>query len=161
MKILFHRVNQILSGFCGWLILAMMILLVIDIIGRTISRPIQGMAELSVFVMMVAIYLGLARCEEHREHVGLEIIINALPHTMRLLMRLLIYVLALVTVGILLYAVFQNAVASFRSNEAIAGTVELRIWPVKFIMVIGLVFFWVQTLINTIDAAKRFGKINK
>ena len=155
MRIFFHRINQILSGFCGWLMLAMMILLVIDIIGRSISRPLQGMAELSVFVMMVVIYLGLARCEEHKEHVQLEIIINALPPSIKNFMRLFVYVLALVTVSLLLYAVFQNTFASYRSNEAIAGTVELRIWPAKFVMVIGLIFFWIQTLINTVDEARK------
>jgi len=161
MKVFFHRINQILSGFCGWLMLAMMILLVIDIVGRSISRPIQGMAELSVFVMMVVIYFGLARCEEHREHVSLEIIKNTLPPSLRRAMELLISLLALATVGLLLYAVFQNAMSSFMSNEAIEGTVELHIWPVKFLMVIGLIFFWIQTLINTVEAAKKLKKVDK
>ena len=67
MKRVVHKINQILSGFCGWLMLAMMILLVIDIVSRTMRKPIQGMAELSVFVMMVVIYLGLARCEENKD----------------------------------------------------------------------------------------------
>lgn len=141
--------------------LAMMILLVFDIIGRSISRPLQGMAELSVFVMMVVIYLGLARCEEHKEHVSLEIITNALPPLIRHGLGLFVYMLALVSVGLLLYAVFQNAMDSFRSNEAIAGTVELHIWPVKFVMVIGLIFFWIQTLINTVEAAKKLKKLKR
>ena len=138
--------------------LAMMILLVIDIIGRTTGRPLQGMAELSVFVMMVVIYLGLARCEEHREHVGLEIIVNLLPHAAKRNMQLLSHLMAVVTVGLLLYAVFQNALASFENNEALEGTVELRIWPVKFFMVVGLVFFFVQTIRHMVEAAKRIFK---
>jgi TRAP-type C4-dicarboxylate transport system permease small subunit len=158
MKIFFHKINQILSGFCGWLMLAMMILLVVDIIGRTAGKPLQGMAELSVFVMMIVIYLGLARCEEHREHVGLEIIVNALPHAVKRKMVFLSHLLAVVTVGLLLYAVFENALASFNNNEAIEGTVELRIWPVKFFMVVGLVFFLVQTVRHMLDAAKRITK---
>lgn len=161
MRAFFHRINQILSGFSGWLMLAMMILLVIDIVGRSISRPLQGMAELSVFVMMVVIYLGLARCEEHREHVSLEIIKNVLPPSLRRAMELLISLLAFATVGLLLYAVFQNAVSSFMSNEAIAGTVELHIWPVKFIMVAGLIFFWIQTLINAVEAVKKLKRVDK
>ena len=32
-----HEVNQVLAGFCGWLMLAMMILLVIDIISRSVG----------------------------------------------------------------------------------------------------------------------------
>jgi len=155
MKAIFHKINQILSGACGWLMLAMMILLVIDIVSRSIRRPFQGMAELSVFVMMVVIYLGLARCEEHKEHVNLEIIKNALPPSVKRTTELFAYLLAIATVGILLYAVTQNALASFRSNEAIEGTVELHIWPVKFVMVIGLIFFWIQTLVNTVVGAKK------
>jgi len=138
--------------------LAMMILLVVDIIGRTIGKPLQGMAEMSVFVMMIVIYLGLARCEEHREHVGLELIVNALPHKAKKKMVILSHLVAAVTVGLFLYAVFQNALASFQNSEAIAGTVELRIWPVKVFMVVGLFFFFIQTVNHMFDAAKRITK---
>jgi len=134
MKTFFHKINQLLSGFTGWLMLAMMILLVIDIITRSYFKPIQGMAVMSVFVMMIVIYLGLARCEEHKEHVNLEIITNALSPSMRSKMVLFSHLLALGTVGILLYSVLVNAIAAYQSHESIEGTVELPIWPVKFIM---------------------------
>jgi TRAP-type C4-dicarboxylate transport system permease small subunit len=155
MKNVFHKINQILSGFCGWLMLSMMTLLVIDIIARTMRKPIQGMAELSVFVMMVVIYLGLARCEEHKEHVSLELVVKALPRSKQGIMRVISHFLALGTVGLLLYSVLMNAINSYVRNEAIAGTVEMHIWPVKFVMVIGLIFFFVQTLINTVEAVKK------
>jgi len=161
MKTFFHQANQILSGFCGWLMLAMMILLVIDIITRSIARPLQGMAELSVFVMMIVIYLGLARCEEHKEHVSLEIALIYLPPAIRNIMGLLSYLLAVGSAGLLLYAVLQNAINSFRTHEALEGTVELYIWPVKFVMVIGLIFFWIQTLINSMDEARKLNKTKK
>jgi TRAP-type C4-dicarboxylate transport system permease small subunit len=141
--------------------LAMMILLVIDILGRTFKRPIQGMAELSVFVMMVVIYLGLARCEEHREHVNLEVVKNALAPKARLIIEMIAYLLAFMTVGLLLYAVSQNALASFQRKEALEGTVELRIWPVKFVMVLGLIFFWIQTFINAMDVARKLRKFSR
>ena len=155
MKIFFHKINQILSGFTGWLMLAMMILLVIDIITRSYFKPIHWMAVMSVLVMMVVIYLGLARCEEHKEHVNLELVANALPRKPRRLLAVLRDLLALGTVGLLLYSVTLNALFAFRSNESIEGTVELPLWPVKFIMVVGLVFFFFQTLVNTIDTVRK------
>jgi len=154
MKRFTHKINQILSGFCGWLMLAMMTLLVMDIVARTMRTPLQGMAEYSVFVMMIVIYLGLARCEEHKEHVSLEIVLNALPATPRRIMEALSYLLSLGTVGLLLYAVTANAIHSYLRNESIEGTVEIHIWPVKFIMVIGLLFFLVQILLNTLEKLK-------
>jgi len=69
--------------------------------------------------------------------------------------------LALVTVGFFFYAVTENALSSYRTNEAIEGTVELHIWPVKFVMVIGVVFFLSQTLVNLVDALKGLKKSNR
>lgn len=154
MKHFFHRVNETLSVFCGWLMLAMMVLLVIDVCSRNVGKPIQGMAELSVFVMMIMVYLGMARCEEHKEHVNLEIVKDALPPRMQRAVGLVAYVLALISIGIFFYAVLQDAVASYRSREALAGVVELRLWPVKAVMVVGVAIFWIQALINAIEAIK-------
>ena len=153
-----HKVNQVLAGFCGWLMLAMMLLLVLDVVTRLIGRPMQGMAELSVFVMMVVIYLGLARCEERKEHVGLELLRNFLPATRRRALDWINALLAVVTVGILTYAIIDNAIFSFQRNESIEGTVELPIWPTKFIIVIGIVFYMIQTFLNWVDITKGGGE---
>jgi TRAP-type C4-dicarboxylate transport system permease small subunit len=158
MRRFFQKTNQLLSGFCGWLMIGMMLLLVADIIGRSISRPLQGMAELSVFVMMIVIYLGLARCEQHREHVGLELVVNALPLKARTVATITTHLIAVCTVGLLFYAVFQNAVSSYLNNESIHGTTELHIWPVKFFMVAGLFFFLIQTILNLIETIQKRDK---
>lgn len=131
--------------------LGMMVLLMADVFSRSIAISIQGMTELTVFVMMVVIYLGLARCEQYREHVRLEIIVNALPPSIKKFMEVFAYLLAFVTVGIFFYALAQNTWKSFQSGEALSGTVEIRIWPVKFIMLIGLAFYWIQTLFSVVD----------
>ena len=157
MKLFFQKTNQFLSGFCGWLMIGMMLLLVADIIARSIDKPLQGMAELSVFVMMIVIYFGLARCEQHREHVGLELVVNALPGRIKRAVVVITHLMAVFTVGLLLYAVSQNALASFQKNESIGGTTELHIWPVKFLMVVGLFFFLIQTIANLAEAIKKGG----
>jgi TRAP-type mannitol/chloroaromatic compound transport system permease small subunit len=65
---------------------------------------------------------------------------------------------ALGTVGILFYAVLMDAAAAYQRNETLPGYVEYPIWPTKFIMVIGLVFFLFQILVNVFDAAKKLKK---
>jgi TRAP-type C4-dicarboxylate transport system permease small subunit len=154
MKLFFQKTNQFLSGFCGWLMIGMMMLLVADIIARALNKPLQGMAELSVFVMMIVIYFGLARCEQHREHVGLELFVNALPDKIKRVAIVVTHLTAVLTVGLLLYAVSLNALSSFQKNESIGGTTELHIWPVKFLMVIGLFFFLIQTITNLLEVLK-------
>ena len=154
MKKLVHRANHLLAGFAGWLMLAMMLLLIADIVGRAIDRPLQGMAELSVFVMMIVIYLGFARCEEHREHVGLEFALLMLPKKPRRVMVAVSQLLAAGTIGLLFYAVTTDAWSAFETNDSIEGIVDLPIWPTKFVMVVGMVFFFLQGLINLADAIR-------
>ena len=158
MKTIFSKANQILSGFTGWLLLAMMFLLLLDIVSRFIQKPVQGMAELSVFVLMIVIYLGMARCEEHNEHVNIEMITNRLSPSIQRFLPFLNKLVALGTVGILFYAVFMDAAAAYQRNETLFSDVEYPIWPTKFIMVIGLVFYLFQILVNLFDAAKKLKK---
>ena len=155
MKNLVHRINRILAGFAGWLMIAMMLLLVVDIVGRAINMPLQLMAELSVFVMMIVIYLGFPRCEEHGEHVGLEIVANQLPPRGRAVMAVVSQTLAVGTICLLFYAVTTDAWSAFKTNSSIEGIVDLPIWPTKFIMVVGMVFFVLQGLINLGNAVRR------
>lgn len=156
MKSLIHRVNQTLSGFIGWLMTAMMLLLVVDFMGRGLNMPLQGMAEMSVFVMMIVIYLGYARCEEHYEHVGLEIVLNLMPPKPRLAMMVFSQTLAVLTIALYFYAVTTDAWSAFLTGDAIEGTVELPIWPTKFVMVLGMVVFLLQGIINLRDAIDKF-----
>ena len=152
MKIFLHKANRLLAGFAGWLMLAMMMLLVIDIAFRSIDMPLHGLAALSVFVMMIVIYLGLSRCEEYSEHVGLEFAINKLSSQARRVVVAAAQFLAVVTVGLMFYAVTTDAWSAFETQSSIEGLVDLPIWPTKFVMVVGMVFFLLQSIINLVES---------
>jgi len=151
-----HWANRHLAGFTGWLMVVMMLLLIADVVSRGVGKPLQGMAEMSVFVMMIVVYLGFARCEEKGEHVSLEFALNAMPLRARLLMMAVSQLIAVITIGLLFYAVVTDAWSSFLTGTAIEGTFEIPLWPTKFIMVIGMVFFALQGIVNMGNAIRRF-----
>ena len=153
-----HIVNQYLAGIAGWLMFAMMLLLVADVITRSFDMPLQLMAELSVFVMMIVIYLGFSRCEEHGEHVRLEFAVNSLPKRAKSIVASVAQILAVAVIGLMLYAVSGDAWTSYVTGSAIEGTVDMPIWPTKFVMVIGMVFFLLQGLVNLFDPIGRPGE---
>ena len=148
-----HKVNQFLSGLAGWLMFAMLMLLIADVVSRSFGKPLLLMAELSVFVMMIVIYLGFSRCEEQHEHVRLEFVVNALPKKIRPKVRAVANQLAVVVIALLFYAVIRDAWSSFVTGSAIEGTVDIPIWPTKFVMVVGMVFFLLQGIVNLYDPA--------
>jgi TRAP-type C4-dicarboxylate transport system permease small subunit len=151
-----HWVNRHTAGFTGWLMLLMMLLLIADVIARGVGTPLQGMSELSVFVMMIVVYLGFARCEEKGEHVSLEFALNAMPVRGRLLMLAVSQMIAVVTICLLFYGVVTDAWSSFLTGTAIEGIFEIPLWPTKFIMVVGMIFFVLQGIVNLGNAIRRF-----
>jgi TRAP-type C4-dicarboxylate transport system permease small subunit len=159
MKVFVHQANRLLAGFAGWLMLAMMMLLVVDIVFRSVDRPLHGLSELSVFVMMIVIYLGLSRCEEYLEHVGLEFAINKLSDKARRVTVAATQLLAVVAVGLMFYAVTTDAWSAFETDSSIEGLIDLPIWPTKFVMVVGMVFFLLQAILNLIDAILAAGGV--
>lgn len=142
------RINDFLSAISGWLMLAMMAILLIDIVWRTFFNPLQGMAEYSVFVMMIVIYLGFSRCEEHGDHVRLEFLVEMAGGRLRAAMIVVARILAAVTVAALFYAVITDAWTSYLTNDSLEGMISLPIWPTKFVMVVGMSVFVIQTVLN-------------
>jgi TRAP-type C4-dicarboxylate transport system permease small subunit len=152
MRTLFHRINQALSGFCGTLMFIMMVLLVVDIVSRTFHQPIYGLAEMSVFVMMITIYLGMARCEENREHVRLELLLEKLPPRVRRPFESVVFAIELVTIGIFFYAVVLDFYKAYETSESVlGGTMEFFLWPVKVFVVIGLTFYLVELVFKNVQ----------
>jgi len=155
MKHIIHKVNRLLAELCGWFLMVIAGLLTIDLMTRGIGKPIQGLCVLAVFVMMIVIYLGQARCEEQHGHPRIEAIIRRLSPRWHNMVNLFCYFIELLTVAIVVYAVTQNALLAYRTKEAVSGTKPLLIWPVKFIIVIGLVFFWIQILLNSVEEFRK------
>ena len=151
----FIKINRFFAEMSGWLLTAIMFLLIIDFVSRGIYHPIQGVGELAVFVLVAVVYLGIPHTEEVHGHVRVTAIISRFPPGVRQFINFIVYLIALITIAFVVYAVTQNAIKAFVTQEAVAGTVPLPVWPVKFVIVIGCVFYFIQIISNTIDEFKK------
>lgn len=156
MRKIIHLINKKLAELCGWLLLVIMILLTFDFISRGFGKPVQGLTTISVFVMMAVIYLGMPRCEEFDEHVNIELFAVLIPPKWATISKIFTNFLELVAIGLLVYEMCFNFVFSYTTKEAFADTTILLIWPSKLAILIGLVFFEIQVLINLIDNIMRY-----
>jgi len=156
VRSIFHKINEKLAEICGWFLLVIMTLLIMDLITRGLGKPIQGLTPIAVFVMIAVIYLGIPRCEEYHEHVNVEVVLNALPPKALNIVNLIIYIIEIFVIGLFLKEMLNNLIISYITGEAISGTVVLPVWPSKLAMFIGLIFYWVQLIINLIKGTTQF-----
>lgn len=149
------RINQYFAEISGWLLCVIVLLLTIDLVSRGLSTPIHGVGELAVFVMVSVVYLGLGHTEEIRGHVRVTALISRLPWKFQKAFNILIHLLAFGTISVVTHAVAKNALKSFNNQEAIVGKIPLLIWPVKFVIFLGCLFYLFQIILNLIA---EFGK---
>ena len=128
--------------------LMLMVALIVDITLRNLGFSVQGIAEMSVFIMMIVIYLGFGQCEQKKAHVEIEFITEKLKGKTKTITRYLAYGLNIVAAFLLTKAVVLDALKSYKTKDSIQGIIDLPIWPTKFIMVIGIVVFFAQVLFS-------------
>ena len=116
-------------------------------------QPSTILADLSVFIMIATVYLGLALCEENGQHVCIEIIPTLFRGKLRQFFMFLSFLFQEIIVIIMLYAMYRNTLRSFRTEEAVAGLIPLEIWPIKVMVCVGLVFYLLQLTIGLFDKA--------
>lgn len=163
MRKLFTSLNKFLAELCGWLLSIIAVLLAVDVITRALLTPLQEVASIAVFVMIAVIYLGLANCERVDGHVGVDLLENMFSPTIKRLNTIVRYIVEIVIMGIVVYFAVDNSIDSFVRGEALSGTRTLPIWPSKFAMSIGLVFFWIQIVLNFLEVlgARKEGEQQK
>lgn len=155
MKKIIFLINKWFAELSGWLLIIMMFLLIIDFASRGFYRPIQGVGELAVFVLVAVVYFGIPHCEEIRGHIRVTAILNRLPIRIRKVSNFIVYLISFLFLILLVFSVGRSFIQSYQCKEAIAGTVPLIIWPVRLTIFIGAFFYCIGVMINTIDEFKK------
>lgn len=150
-----HAINKICAEVCGWMLSIVMLLLIADVGFRTFATPVMGVAEIAMFVMIGTVYAGLGNCEMGRGHVRVGSVVEMLSPRHQKTAMIITYMVAIITIGIATYAMCDNAWDSFSDSEGIAGAVNYPLYPVKFVMALGMIVYTVQLMINLYEEIKK------
>jgi TRAP-type C4-dicarboxylate transport system permease small subunit len=158
IRALIGQMNRWLAEICGLLLIVMIIFLCIDIFGRLLSQPIQGIPELAVFVMIAVVYLGLAQCEQQDKHIKVTAFYERMPPRIQRIVKVINVCIQFLVASILIWAAYKNFLYTYSNDVALSGTVLLVLWPVRLIILFGLIFYWLQTVLNLNDWIRQFFK---
>ena len=150
MRKVIKSINRVAAEIGGWLVSVLMLLLIIDFVGRGLYRPILGINVVAVFALVTIVYLGIAYCEQTKNHVRVELLMSRLGPRWGRVLDIFSYSVAVLVIPLVLYAAGDDALRSFQIREAVPGSTPLLVYPVKFILVIGLVLYWIQLIFNLI-----------
>ncbi len=155
------RFNSILDRTSGMLrylgaiaLTLMMLLTVVDVIGRFFKHPIFGSVELVGFLAVIVAAAALPHTYKIDGHVGVEIVTRMLPKRISLWVSLLTSILSLCLFSVIAWQMFIYA-EDIQAAGEVSMNLEFPIHYIVYILAAGLTVFSVTILQHLIDTVKK------
>lgn len=133
----------------------MMLTVTLDVVRRSFQgRSVPGASELTVLLIVLIIFLGLAEAERTDTHVRMRLVTSRLSPRIAAVARTVALSLA---VGMLLwfaYATGLRARQSFITGEYQFGLARFPIWPARMLIPVGFIAVALETALRAVDAAR-------
>lgn len=144
-----------LDGFSNFLKLigavaltGMMLLTVVDVVGRFFKHPIFGSVELVGFMATIVVAAALPYTYKVDGHVGVEILVRLLSEKAQILIDLCTRTLSLVLFVVITWQMFLYA-ADIHETGEVSMNLEFPIYYIVYLLAFGLLVFSV-TILETI-----------
>jgi TRAP-type C4-dicarboxylate transport system permease small subunit len=139
-KIVSFQIN--LANILGLLVLIIVLLIVIDVVGRFIfNTPLPGTIELSRVMLAWVLFGSLAYGLVQRSHVRMELFLNHYPSRFRLVANIFIDVLSICFFILIGYGGWLQFLESFKVRETMAAPIWIPFWAAKLALPIGSFIF--------------------
>lgn len=126
----------------------MMLLTVVDVIGRFFKYPIFGSVELVGFLATIVVAAALPYTHKVDGHVGVEILVRLLSKKKQLLIDIFTQIVSLVLFALITWQMFLYA-EEIQATGEVSMNLEFPIYYIVYLLAFGLLIFSV-TIIETI-----------
>ncbi|MCL4441844.1 MAG: TRAP transporter small permease [Firmicutes bacterium] len=146
------RVMDRIAGFC---MVAVMVLVVVNILLRTIfNRPILGTYDFVMLLTAVIIGLALAYCAVQNSHIAVSFLVDRLPARIQTAVDIVMNMAALFFWGLCAWQVAGYA-GAMAASGVVSPTSQIPIFPFIYLVAFGLLALSLVLLTNTLKSIKR------
>lgn len=117
-------------------VLAMMVHVTLDVVLKyTISMPIQGTLEITAYYYMVSIVvLPMAFVELTRQSIAVDLFYQMMPGSLKIATTAFVLIVCALGYGGLAFVAWPDALEALAKHEIVMGTVNIYIWPARFLL---------------------------
>lgn len=127
----------VVGNIGSFIIMAVMLLTVADVFGRRfLNKPVTGSYEISQLVLVIIVFTTIAYCQLLKGHITIDLLVSRLQRRIQDVINSIVYVLFLVTFGLLSWQLFVYALEALQKKE-VSGTILIPVYPFAFIAAIG------------------------
>jgi TRAP-type C4-dicarboxylate transport system permease small subunit len=137
-----NKVSDVLKLIGAVALTAMMMLTVVDVIGRFFKSPIFGSVELVGFLATVVVAAALPYTYKMDGHVGVEILVRLLPDKTQIWIDLFTRILSLVLFTLITWQMFLYAEDIQHTGE-VSMNLQFPIYYIVYLLSFALLIFTV------------------
>jgi TRAP-type C4-dicarboxylate transport system permease small subunit len=141
-----------MSYAAGVILAGMMFMIIADVFMRyAFGKPIHGVLEITEEIMMISVvFLTLAAAP----HIRVTFITDLLRPRVRAWIRIITLFPAILFLVVVSWKSLQHAAFSFAKGETSWGLIPFPLYPSRFIVFLGFLFFTLRLLIRLVDTCK-------
>jgi TRAP-type transport system small permease protein len=153
----FELVEAGIGGISRWAsyvgmaaLLAMMMLTVADVFMRYVfNHPILGALELTEYMMVPVVFLGLAWCARQGGNVKVDLVTERLGLGIQRFLDAITHLIGVIVAGVISWENFGEAVQSWKAHKA-SDMLEVPAYPFYLVLAVGCLLLCVVLLIQLI-----------
>lgn len=146
---LIRGISRLLAILAATSIVAMVLAIAADVIVRNITgASFPGMIEVAETSLVVSVFFGLAWAAANGEHVAVTLLTDRLNRAWMRIVNVFVWTVSSAFVAWLLYASTLRAISSTEALEERFGIVRWPMYPMRWVLVVGLVALLLVALLN-------------
>jgi TRAP-type transport system small permease protein len=127
-------------------LLAMMMLTVVDVVGRYFfNHPVMGAFELTEFLVLILIFSFLAHSQANKSHVSVDILFQHFPKRLQTVISVFNHLICLCFMGLVTYMGYRRALEIKGFGEA-TSNLGITKYPFAFFVVFGCAVLSIEYL---------------
>jgi TRAP-type C4-dicarboxylate transport system permease small subunit len=152
---LIRRFATLLAALALASLFLMMLQTMVGVLASNLAGwPIPGNLEIiSVYHMVLVVFLPLAFVEWKKEHISVDLIYQALPGRLQQWVLVAGYLVTATFLGLLAWQTWVDGMRSYQLNEMTMGAIYVTIWPAKLALPISFAAAVLVVLANAYEAA--------
>ena len=144
------RIEASLGLLSVLFVLALMLMGVAQVAVRVIWKlPIPGYIDYVELMMVVIAFASIGYAERLRAHIRMDFVPSHVSGSRRVFLELVLVSIALITVGILVYATWFSFLRAWQIGDSTMD-MHLPIWPSKLVLCVALGLLWLRLALSTI-----------
>jgi TRAP-type C4-dicarboxylate transport system permease small subunit len=129
----------------------MMVLVVANVAGRyLLNKPVTGTLEFTESLLVLIIFLSVALTQYDGGHIRVTLLTRRLPKLHARALTVASMLVGAAFFGWCAYAAWKFAYQAWTFDEQEWGTVVFPLWPMKFVVFIGIAMLAIQFLLDAI-----------